>query len=306
MQKRTNPLELKLELKQEPVFPEVTEPEVVEPDLEETVEIVAPEMTERETDAEVKEEVSEALVAEERQEAEAEEESVAPVKEAPQAKPEKKATKKKAANKKAMTEEKPVRRPIVKKPAVPSVIESEDTHRTPVMSGDMRWQRVVTPTAPAVKAEQEPMPTRESDVSAAVNGTFFRPIVEEPAADVYEDEMQQPVVEDLVEETASDEVYEQEEKAAATDGYIDDETAELSLEDYEMSVRFGLCGRVSRGMKMTKVSRDVCRLAQLMHPNQSLSTIIENALLTRIYLENRDAFDAMAEMIEKKGGHIKC
>ena len=67
----------------------------------------------------------------------------------------------------------------------------------------------------------------------------------------------------------------------------------------------GLCAR-ARKLVMGKISRDVCRLAQLLHPDQSMSTIIENALMTRIFLENPEAFDAMAEVIEEKGGRIKC
>ena len=80
---------------------------------------------------------------------------------------------------------------------------------------------------------------------------------------------------------------------------ISDEQEPLTIDDYMMSARFSLCGRISRGVKVASVSRDVCRLAQLMHPNESLSSILEGALLTRIYLENRDAFDALAEMLEK-------
>ena len=91
-----------------------------------------------------------------------------------------------------------------------------------------------------------------------------------------------------------------------TEEQLADEVVALGLEDYELAARFSLCGRVGRKTKLIKISSDVGRLAQLMHPDESLSAIVENALLTRIYLENRDAFDAMAEMIEKKGGHIKC
>ena len=34
--------------------------------------------------------------------------------------------------------------------------------------------------------------------------------------------------------------------------------------------------------------------------------IIENALLTRLYLENQEAFDVLDMRIEERGGHIKC
>jgi hypothetical protein len=78
------------------------------------------------------------------------------------------------------------------------------------------------------------------------------------------------------------------------------------LHDFELAARFSLRGRNSRKLVVGKVSRDVCRLAQLLHPDEKLSTIIENALMTRIFLENPEAFDAMAAVIEENGGRIKC
>ena len=97
-----------------------------------------------------------------------------------------------------------------------------------------------------------------------------------------------------------------EDEGEQSDACVADEQSVPGLEDYALAARFALCGRIGRKTKAVKISSDVGRLAQLMHPDESLSTIVENALLTRIYLENRDAFDALAEMIEKKGGHIKC
>ena len=94
--------------------------------------------------------------------------------------------------------------------------------------------------------------------------------------------------------------------AEATDDLIEDEVPFPTLHDFELATHFSLRGRNSRKLVMGKVSRDVCRLAQLLHPSESLSTIIENALLTRIFLENPEAFDAMAQVIEEKGGRIKC
>lgn len=79
-----------------------------------------------------------------------------------------------------------------------------------------------------------------------------------------------------------------------------------SEEDYAMAARFRLSGHASRRLVLGKISRDLCYLAQVMHPDQKLSKILENALLTRLYLENRDAFDALVMRIEEKGGHIKC
>ena len=87
---------------------------------------------------------------------------------------------------------------------------------------------------------------------------------------------------------------------------IVDEEPFPTLEDFELASRFSLRGNVSRRVVLGSVSRDVCRLAQLLHPEQKLSTIIENALMTRIFLENPEAFDAMAAVIEEKGGRIKC
>ncbi len=87
---------------------------------------------------------------------------------------------------------------------------------------------------------------------------------------------------------------------------IEDEKPFPTMEDFELASRFSLRGNVSRRIVLGTVSRDVCRLAQLLHPEQKLSTIIENALMTRIFLENPEAFDAMAAVIEEKGGRIKC
>ena len=92
---------------------------------------------------------------------------------------------------------------------------------------------------------------------------------------------------------------------AATE-IIEDEEPFPTMEDFELASRFSLRGNVSRRIVLGTVSRDVCRLAQLLHPEQKLSTIIENALMTRIFLENPEAFDAMASVIEEKGGRIKC
>ena len=87
---------------------------------------------------------------------------------------------------------------------------------------------------------------------------------------------------------------------------IEDEQSFPTLQDFELAARFSLRGRNSRKLVLSKVSRDVLRLAQLMHPDEKMSTIIENALLTRIFLENPEAFDAMAAVIEENGGRIKC
>jgi hypothetical protein len=94
--------------------------------------------------------------------------------------------------------------------------------------------------------------------------------------------------------------------APTADDVIEDEEPFPTLHDFELAARFSLRGRNSRKLVVGKVSRDVCRLAQLLHPDEKLSTIIENALMTRIFLENPEAFDAMAAVIEENGGRIKC
>ena len=77
--------------------------------------------------------------------------------------------------------------------------------------------------------------------------------------------------------------------------------------DVAVAVNFRLAGeRVERRMVFARVSKDVCKLAQALYPEQSLSAIIEGALLTRAFLQDRDAFDATAREIIKKGGKIKC
>jgi hypothetical protein len=77
--------------------------------------------------------------------------------------------------------------------------------------------------------------------------------------------------------------------------------------DVSIAVKFRVTGdRVDRRMVLTRVSKDVCKLAQSLYPEQSLGSIIEGALLTRAFLQDRDAFDEMAREIIKKGGKIKC
>ncbi|MBE6661572.1 MAG: hypothetical protein E7605_09255 [Ruminococcaceae bacterium] len=135
----------------------------------------------------------------------------------------------------------------------------------------------------------------------------------EPADEWLDDTLTDETLED---EAAGDEIAADEEgeaEAADTavdvpvaDEVIEDEEPFPTLHDFELAARFSLRGRNSRKLVVGKVSRDVCRLAQLLHPDEKLSTIIENALMTRIFLENPEAFDAMAAVIEENGGRIKC
>jgi hypothetical protein len=77
--------------------------------------------------------------------------------------------------------------------------------------------------------------------------------------------------------------------------------------DVAVAVKFRVAGdRVERRMVLASVSKDVCKLAQALYPEQSMGQIIESALLTRAFLQDRDAFDAMAREIIQKGGKIKC
>jgi hypothetical protein len=136
----------------------------------------------------------------------------------------------------------------------------------------------------------------------------------EPSDEWIADTLTDEILEDeaFVDEVASDEAYDAELEETPADDIppasevIEDEEPFPTLHDFELAVRFSLRGRNSRKLVMGKVSRDVCRLAQLLHPDEKLSTIIENALLTRIFLENPEAFDAMAAVIEENGGRIKC
>ena len=212
--------------------------------------------------------------------------------------------------------------PVAKRPTVPTAVptfeaeapKANESKASPIPSrmeempaagGEVRWSRMTPVTArepdPVVEPEQTPI-----EEHLIEDETTFIPV-----EDTYEQAPQEPAedepeaVEDI--ETLDDELIGDEESDTfdAENG-ISDEAEPLTIDDYMMSARFSLCGRVSRGVKVSKISSDVCRLAQLMHPEKSLSVILEDALLTRIYLENPDAFDALAEMLEKKGGHIKC
>lgn len=164
---------------------------------------------------------------------------------------------------------------------------------------------------PAV-ADETPEAQSEVTVEPAPAVTYEEQPTVEDAEPPVADPVPQPPVDDVLteepdpvaytaEDVLSDEDADEQRDARAT--VADDE---MTVADYKLAARFSLCGNISRKMKTVKVSSDVGRLAQLMHPGESLSTIVENALLSRIYVENRDAFDALAEMIEKKGGHIKC
>ena len=309
MQKRTNPLELKVENRAARAEAAKTAP------VEERVLEVAPKVEESKAEEIVKEPVV------------AEPEQKETVELAP-------ALEEKVAENKPVVAPKPTlskRPPVAKKASEPEIAPAEpEIEETPVkaeytveraapassMGGALQWQMVSSRkktevAQPVVEVKEEPV------IAAPVYTPA--PAVVEPeisydeesegatADDVFEDDIlkgdQETVTEPAIE--LEDEIYEDDDMPEP-ESSISDEEEPLVIEDYEMAARFGLCGRVSRGMKIGKLSRDLCRLAQLMHPNESLSSIIEGALLTRIYLENRDAFDAMVEMLAKKGGHIKC
>ncbi len=205
-------------------------------------------------------------------------------------------------------------KPVVRGPATEreSVIDA-----APAVDQNVTWQMVMP---------QKDKPQSVDEVTDAPTEATKVPHVEmprsvpkpsQPAPAVPEpDAYEQPeAIEDEDDILVDEEAACADEKDVTTDATTEhsvpedaivDEEAPFTLEDYEMAAKFSLCGRVSRGIKMGKVSKDLCRLAQLMHPEQSLSAIMEDALLTRVYLENREAFDALAVMLEKKGGHIKC
>ena len=309
MQKRTNPLELKVENRAARAEVVKTAP-VEEPVLE-----VAPKAEEPKVEEIVKSPVV----------AEPEQKTVADV--APE-------IKETAAEDKPVVAKKPTlskRPPVAKIAPEPEIAPAEsEIEETPAkaeytvervapassMGGALQWQMVssrkkVEAVPPVVEVKEEPVtavPVYEPAPAVAEPEISYDEEDEVATADdILEDDIlegdQETVTEPAIE--LEDEIYEDDDMPEP-ESSISDEEEPLVIEDYEMAARFGLCGRVSRGMKIGKLSKDLCRLAQLMHPNESLSSIIEGALLTRIYLENRDAFDAMVEMLEKKGGHIKC
>lgn len=214
----------------------------------------------------------------------------------------------------------PVSRPVVAKRTTaktPATERENVIDAAPAVDQNVTWQMVMP---------QKDKPQSVDEVTEVPTETTKAPHVEmprsvpktpQPAPAVPEpDAYEQPeTIEDEDDILVDEEAAYTDEKDVTTDATMEhsvpedaimDEEAPFTLEDYEMAAKFSLCGRVSRGIKMGKVSKDLCRLAQLMHPEQSLSAIMEDALLTRVYLENREAFDALAVMLEKKGGHIKC
>ncbi len=238
---------------------------------------------------------------------------------APAAKPVEQKT---TATPSSFEEAKTQRPPITKRSAVqaaasaveveaPKASESKATpipsrmEAMPTAGGEVHWSRMTPVTAqkaaPAVEPEQiqvEEPPVEDEPQVASVDDTYEE-ITQQPAE-------AEPETVETVDALDGELVGDEEGDTFDAENGISDEAEPLTVDDYMMSARFSLCGRVSRGMKISKISRDVCRLAQLMHPEKSLSEILEDALLTRIYLENPDAFDALVEMLGKKGGHIKC
>ena len=157
------------------------------------------------------------------------------------------------------------------------------------------------PKAP-MAAPSYAKPTNERPVYPAAKSSLYvedDDVMEDEHIDLYGDEP-------ITQIPATDKHRPYENENVAVQDVIEDEVPFPTLHDFELAANFSLRGRNSRKLVMGKISRDVCRLAQLLHPDQSMSTIIENALMTRIFLENPEAFDAMAEVIEEKGGRIKC
>ena len=82
--------------------------------------------------------------------------------------------------------------------------------------------------------------------------------------------------------------------------------ADVNDGDAKIAVRFRLSGDIKRRAVFVRVSTDALYLAQALYPEQKIGTVLESALLTRCFLQDRDAFDAMAREILKNGGKIKC
>lgn len=209
-------------------------------------------------------------------------------------------------------------RPVA--PAVPKVASQKDT-AAPVAS----TKTVVSaPDAPRSFGEVSRI-QKASEMTAPRTATLKPSIPQPQMQEVAEPDLTDDWMESVVldEQEEQDDVLMEEQQVAhnapasfvptakrddvppPSDVIVDEEPFP-TLEDFELASRFSLRGSVSRRIVLGKVSRDVCRLAQLLHPEQKLSTIIENALMTRIFLENPEAFDAMAAVIEEKGGRIKC
>ena len=152
--------------------------------------------------------------------------------------------------------------------------------------------------------------TRVECVEPEPTDTWIEEVVEEETEivveEVVEPEAEEEIVEELVQKQEEPVTSPMAAPAPAADMVIEDEEEFPTLDDFKASVRFSIRGQNSRKLIVGKVSRDVLRLAQLMHPDEKISTIVENALLTRIFLENPEAFDAMAVVIEENGGRIKC
>lgn len=189
-------------------------------------------------------------------------------------------------------------------PAVAPVIRTDKPVSAPAKPGDFS-------TAKSVKTASGATITY-SATSKGVVATRVETVEPEPMDNWMDDvAVEEPEVleEDILvdEEVVTEEVVEvaQENTPVASD-FIEDEEEFPTLDDFKMSVRFSIRGKNSRKLILGKVSRDVLRLAQLLHPDEKISTIVENALLTRIFLENPEAFDAMAVVIEENGGRIKC
>jgi hypothetical protein len=174
-----------------------------------------------------------------------------------------------------------------------------DDYVVPDVADEIPEAQPETTVAPAVAYEETPA---AEDTDPIAEPPLSEVAPETTAEDVLTEEPD-PVAYNAVDALSESDEDEIDGRADARAAVADDE---MTVADYKLAARFSLCGNISRKMKTVKISSDVGRLAQLMHPGESLSTIVENALLSRIYVENRDAFDALAEMIEKKGGHIKC
>ena len=195
--------------------------------------------------------------------------------------------------------------PHTEKPAAPSVYKTEGF--STAKSVKMASGATITYEA----TSKGVVATRVECVEPEPADTWIEEIVAEEPEIVLE-EVAEPAQEENIEEL----VQMQEEAepapevapapAPAADMVIEDEEEFPTLDDFKAAVRFSIRGQNSRKLIVGKVSRDVLRLAQLMHPDEKISTIVENALLTRIFLENPEAFDAMAVVIEENGGRIKC
>ena len=181
----------------------------------------------------------------------------------------------------------PLELKVEAKDYMPAPLENKDDEQsTAVHTGEQEAsapaQEPVVAEEPAVAEEpvvaEEPAPVEPAPVEAPVRPTPVRPAPVRPTPVRPSAEPAQPTA----------------------------QAADVNDGDTKIAVRFRLAGDIKRRTVLVRLSTDALYLAQALYPEQKIGTVLENALLTRCFLQDRDAFDAMAREILKNGGKIKC